>query len=79
MQNKRNHKKPTIPQEFVEAEKVAKKMYASLMLKTSPKATPTGYVLGACTVLKMLIDQASAQGADKVYLKKIVVDFMNNI
>jgi hypothetical protein len=47
------------------------------MLKTAPKATPNGYVLGACYVLKILIDQASEQGADKKTLKEMVKTLCN--
>lgn len=79
MATRNNHKKPTVPQQVVEAEKIAKQMYSSLMLKTAPKATPQGYVMGACFVLKLLIDQASEQGADKAILKKYVSDFTNDI
>jgi hypothetical protein len=79
MATRKNHSKPSVPQHVAEAEKIAKQMYSSLMLKTAPKATPNGYVLGACYVLKILIDQASEQGADKVALKQFVSKFTNDI
>lgn len=79
MATRKNHSKPSVPQHVAEAEKIAKQMYSSLMLKTAPKATPNGYVLGACYVLKILIDQASEQGADKNTLKDFVIKFTNDI
>jgi hypothetical protein len=79
MRARKIHTKPDAPQQAIEAEKVARQMYSSLMLKTAPKATPQGYVAGGCIVLKMLIDQASEQGADKEMLKHFIIDFTNNI
>lgn len=79
MQTKRNHKKPEVPQQAIEASLVAKQIYRSLTLKSAPKATPVGYVVGACMVLKTLIEQACGQGADKEMLKSVVASFTNDI
>lgn len=76
---KRTHVKPAIPKEAVEAELVAKQMYKSLTQKTAPKAHPMGYIMGACTVLKMLIDQAEQQGSDKEELKGHALAFISNL
>lgn len=79
MPNARNHKMPKVPTEAKEAEKIARQMYASLTQEGAPKATPTGYVLGACFALKLLYDQASRQVADKGELKETVIKFVQDI
>lgn len=68
---KTGRKKPVnaVPHEAVEAEKVARCMYESLTAEGAPRATPTGYVLGAGYVMKMLFDQAVGQGGDRDALK----------
>jgi hypothetical protein len=79
MQNKRNHKKPEVTQQSLEAANVAKQMYRSLTLKNAPKATPQAYVAGACMVLKILVEQACQQGTDKDVLLGIITNFTNDI
>lgn len=54
-------------------------MYASLTAPNAPRATSTGYIMGACTVLKILMDQAEAQGADKEALKAQAMKFVEEI
>jgi hypothetical protein len=44
-------------------------MYQSLTAPGAPKASPQGYIMGATMVLKLLIDQAVAQGEDRDALK----------
>ena len=66
---KKTHTKPAVPREAQQAEKVAKQMYQSLTAPEAPKATPMGYIMGGSIVLKMLIDQAVAQGEDRDALK----------
>lgn len=65
----KTHKKPAVPKAAKEAEKIAKTMYMALTAPDAPKATPDGYIMGATTVLKMLIDQAVQQGSEKEDLK----------
>lgn len=80
MATARKHKKPTTPQEVKEAEKVARQMYSALMAPGAPKATPTGYVLGACQVLKMITEQAVQQqeGCNMDDLKLFIHQFVHN-
>ena len=66
---KKAHKKPEVPREALEAEKITEQMYSSLMAPGAPKASPMGYIMGASMVLKMLIDQAVQQGEDRDRLK----------
>ena len=66
---KKTHKKPATPKEAQQAEKIANQMYSSLKVPDAPKASPMGYIMGASYVLKMLIDQAVAQGEDRDALK----------
>ena len=66
---KRMHIKPAVPREAQQAEEVTKQMYQSLTSPGAPKASPMGYIMGASMVLKMLIDQAVAQGEDRDALK----------
>jgi len=75
----REHKKPTTPKEVKESEKVAKHMYASLTEPKAPRATSTGYIMAACSVLKILMDQAEAQGADKESLKQQAIKFIEEV
>jgi len=70
---------PKVSKEAKEAENIARQMYASLTEEGAPKATPTGYVIGACLTLKLLYDQASQQVADKGELKEAVVKFVQDI
>lgn len=70
---------PDLPREAQEAERVAKQMYGSLTQARAPKATPTGYIMGVCTVLKLLIDQAEAQGANKEDLKQWSLKFIQGL
>jgi hypothetical protein len=79
MPTSREHKKPNVPHEAQEAERVAKHMYTSLTQAEAPKATPTGYIMGACTVLKLLLQQAAAQGANKDELKQWSLNFIQGI
>jgi hypothetical protein len=79
MPTNKQHKKPLMPKEALESENVAKKLYYALTLKTAPRATPTGYVLGVCTLLKILIDQAEKQGSNKEQLKAQAIDFISKI
>ena len=76
MPTSRQHKKPSVPKEAVEAEKVAKHIYSSLTLKTAPKATPQGYMFGTLTVLRILMEQATEQGSDKEQMKKQAIQFI---
>lgn len=79
MATARKHKKPQMAQELVEAEKVARQMYDALKAPGAPKATPTGYVLGACQVLKMLTEQAAKQqGCNMDDLKLFIHQFVHN-
>ena len=66
---KRTHTKPAVPLAVQQAEKITKQMYQSLKAPDAPKASPMGYIMGASMVLKMLIDQAVAQGEDRNELK----------
>lgn len=79
MATNKTHKKPAVPKEAVEAAKVAKQMYLSLTEKGAPKASPEGYIMGACTVVKLLLDQAVAQGSDKEELKLHALNFINGL
>lgn len=66
---KKTHKKPAVPRAAQQAEKVTETMYQSLTAPGAPKASPQGYIMGATMVLKLLIDQAVAQGEDRDALK----------
>ena len=66
---KKTHKKPDMPREALEAEKITEQMYSSLKAPDAPKASPMGYIMGASMVLKMLIDQAVQQGESRDTLK----------
>lgn len=79
MLTKGQHKRPVAQRANNEAEKVAKQMYSSLMLKTAPKATPNGYIVGAAMVMKALIDQAVQQGSDKEQLKTVAIGLIQDI
>ena len=54
-------------------------MYSSLTQKTAPKATPAGYIMGACQVLGMLLSQAEQQGADKERLKLFAIQHIHGL
>lgn len=75
----KTHTKPAVPREAVEGEKVCKQMYRSLTAPDAPKAHPLGYILGASMVLKMLIDQAVQQGADKEALKMQAMAYIQSM
>lgn len=75
----RTHKKPDVPKEAVEAEKVARHMYNSLTKSNAPKAHPLGYTMGACIVLKLFITQAEQQGSNKEELKQQALKFISEI
>ena len=74
---KRVHRKPVIPKEVKEAENVARQMYNALMEEDAPKATPAGYIMGACSVIKMLYKQAVEQGANPEELKMFVLQYVH--
>ena len=76
---KKTHTKPAVPREAVEGEKVCKQMYMSLTTPDAPKAHPMGYIMGASMVLKMLIDQAVQQGADKNALKMQAMAYIQSM
>lgn len=66
---RKTHTKPAVPRAAQQAEKVTETMYQSLTAPGAPKASPQGYIMGATMVLKLLIDQAVAQGEDRDALK----------
>lgn len=66
---KKTHRKPAVPLAAQQAMKVTEQMYKSLKAPGAPKASPQGYIMGASMVLKMLIDQAVAQGENRDALK----------
>lgn len=76
---RKTHTKPAVPRAAQQAEKVAKQMYSSLKAPDAPKASPTGYIMGASYVLKMLIDQAVAQGEDRGALKAQAMAFIESM
>lgn len=76
---KKTHAKPAVPREAVEAEKVCKQMYQSLTAPDAPEAHPMGYILGASMVLKILMDQAVQQGADKTALKMQAMAYIQSM
>ena len=76
---KKAHKKPEVPREALEAEKITEQMYSSLMTPDAPKASPMGYIMGASMVLKMLIDQAVQQGEDRDRLKTQAMAYIMSI
>jgi len=73
---RKTHTKPAIPKEAQQAEKIADQMYSSLKAPDAPKASPMGYIMGASYVLKMLIDQAVAQGESRDALKLQAMAFI---
>jgi hypothetical protein len=79
MATKKVHRKPTVPREAAEAEKVAKTMYSALTAAGAPRATPVGYIMGAGIVLKMLIDQAVTQGENRETLKAQAMAYIQMI
>jgi len=76
---KKTHTKPVVPREAQEAMAVTTQMYSSLTAPDAPKATPQGYIMGASMVLKMLIDQAVAQGEDRNALKAQAMAYIQAI
>ena len=79
MPTAREHKKPEVSRDMVEAEKIATHMYKSLLQARAPKAHPAGYVIGAVYVMKTLLEQAVKQGADKDSLKAQAITIIQNI
>lgn len=75
----RQHRKPEVPKEAQQAERIARQMYSSLTLKTAPKASSQGYVIGALTTLKLLFDQAVQQGADREALRQQCEQFVHDM
>ena len=73
---KKTHTKPAVPKEAQQAEKIVEQMYSSLKAPDAPKASPMGYIMGASMVLKILIDQAVAQGEDREALKAQAMTFI---
>ena len=76
---KKSHTKPAVPREVQQAEKVTEQMYQSLMAPGAPTASPMGYIMGASMVLKLLIDQAVAQGEDRDALKAQAMAYIQAI
>lgn len=76
---KKTHTKPAVPREAKEAVEVSRQMYASLLAEGAPKAGPMGYLLGACTVVKILIDQAEQQGEDRGEMRRRALEFIASI
>lgn len=79
MPTAREHKKPEVSREMAEAERIAKHMYSSLLQVKAPKGHPTGYILGAGYVMKMLLEQAIKQGDDKDSLKAQAIAIIQNM
>ena len=73
---RKTHTKPAVPREAQQAEKVTETMYQSLTAPGAPKASPQGYIMGASMVLKLLIDQAVAQGENRDALKLQAIAFI---
>ena len=73
------HRKPEVPREALEAERVARHMYNALSQKTAPKATSGGYIMGTAMVFKILIDQAVQQGGDRAVLKQQALAIIQDI
>lgn len=73
---KKTHARPAVPLEARQAEAITKQMYESLKAPGAPKAAPRGYIMGACMVLKMLLDQAVQQGEDKDALKSQALTYI---
>lgn len=76
---KKTHTKPAVPLAARQAEKITKQMYQSLKAPDAPKASPIGYIMGASMVLKMLIDQAVAQGEDRDALKAQAMAYIQSM
>lgn len=76
---KKTHTKPAVPREAVEAVEVSRQMYASLLAEGAPKAGPMGYMMGALTVVKILIDQAEQQGEDRGEMRRRALEFIASI
>jgi len=79
MPTAKEHKKPEVSREMSEAERIAKHMYNSLCQARAPKGHPTGYILGAGFVMKMLLEQAIKQGGDKDSLKAQAITIIQNM
>ena len=76
---KKTHTRPAVPREAVEAVAVSKQMYASLLAEGAPKAGPMGYMMGALTVTKILIDQAEQQGENRGEMRRKALEFIASI
>lgn len=79
MATARQHRKPSVPKVEKEAEKVARQMYTALTQEGAPEATPTGYLMGTAMVMKMLLDQAGRQGADREALRKQAMAYIGTL
>ena len=79
MPTAKEHKKPEVSRDMVEAQKIATHMYKSLLQAKAPKAHPTGYVIGAVYVMKTLLEQAIKQGGDKDSLKSQAIAIIQNM
>lgn len=75
----RRHTKPAVSREAQQAEQVAGKLYAALTAPDAPRANAMGYVMGATTLLKMLIDQAEKQGEDRGQLRSYALNLIARI
>lgn len=76
---KRAHTKPAVSREERESEQVAKALYAALTAPGAPKAGTMGYIMGATTLLKTLIDQAEQQGEDRGQLRSYALNLIARI
>lgn len=76
---KKTHTRPAVPMAARQAERVTEQMYSSLKAPGAPKASPQGYIMGASMVLKLLIDQAVAQGEDRGQLKAQAMAIIQSI
>ena len=76
---KHTHTRPAVRREAQQSEQIARTMYAALTAPDAPKASPMGYIMGATTVLKTLIDQAAQQGEDRGQLRSYALNLIARI
>lgn len=76
---KRTHTKPAVSREAQQSEQIARTLYAALTTPDAPKASPMGYIMGATTLLKSLIDQAEQQGEDRGQLRSYALNLIARI
>lgn len=76
---RKTHTRPAVSRAARQAEEVTDTMYRSLTAPGAPKASPLGYIMGASMVLKLLIDQAVAQGEDRDALKAQAMAFIQSM